>query len=225
MNETKNDGVPFSVFFFIRPDLHFPMSNYSLPSQSPEQGGNVSQVLDAVRSFIHEQRDSSIQYGSPKAFKNARVLGQMNKPSGFIAKVGLTPRGVGTTSTPPDYSSASADENIDFVNLVYSNNQELSTILNLLKTSFPELLNEALLLVEEERSRRIQLESELEIVREKWKADVARQNEIISQKTEIISRMSRANGEDPIGLIDLQKQLAEAHSEINELREVIRAIK
>jgi hypothetical protein len=148
----------------------------------------------------------------------------MNKASGYITKVGYTPRGVGTTSTPPDFQEI-GDENVDYVNLVHSNNHELSSILHLLKTSFPDMLNEALLLVEEERSRRIQLEAELEVVRVKWKGETARQNEIISQKTEIISRMSRANGEDPIGLIDLQKQLAEAHAEIQELREVIREIK
>jgi hypothetical protein len=218
-------SVLFSQYFFHLVSFAFPMSDYMPHSKTPDNHTNVSQVLEAVRSYIHDHRDSSIQYGSPNAYNAVNVLAHANRPSGYIAKVGFTSIGAGTTSTPPDGQTDMDDNMDDFVNMIYSNNQELTTILRLLKTSFPELLNEALLVVEEERSRRIQLEAELEVVREKWKEDIARQNEIISQKTDVISRMSRANRDETIGSIDLQRQLAEAHAEIQELRAVIRTIK
>jgi len=165
------------------------------------------------------------QYDSNKSFQNTYFPATTAKHSGFITKVGLTPRAtVSIPSSQPENNDATS---MDLVSIIHGNNEELASILRILKSTFPDLLNEALLMVEDERSRRIQLEAQLDVVKEQWKADIARQNEIITQKTDIISRMSRRSI-DTLGdrsTTDLLRQLQEAQAEIENLRDVIRTIK
>ena len=105
---------------------------------------------------------------------------------------------------------------------------ELREVSNTLRSVFPKGLDELLLMAEEERALREELQAELQFTRLKWKTEVRKLHEILAYKSESISVLSESEGNRQSGLVEisnLEKRLHEAEAERDQLRSVIKGFK
>ena len=112
----------------------------------------------------------------------------------------------------------------DAAEVILDNNRELALILKTLKSTFPAALNELLLVSEEERSSREELQADLDLTRLKWKSEVATLQELLADKTSNMSYFSSMHSARGGALSEestLRRRLGEAEAEIRQLREVI----
>ena len=168
-------------------------------------------ILDAVKSYLSER----IRENKPVSIDHPC---RTNQASGYIRRVSQSNCEPTSGLMTPGYAECVPDH----ATILCENNEDLRYISNLLSSSIPEMLNEALILVIEERSRREKLECEVEAVRERWKADVAEMRSIIASKSRTIRHLlnlhaAAENGNDA--------QLNAALSEIQQLHTIINTIR
>ena len=103
--------------------------------------------------------------------------------------------------------------------LIRQHNNELEGILMLLKSNFCENINQLLLLVEEERSLREELQAELDATKLRWKSDIQRTSE---SKTSVAQRQITTCESPTEAELLLMNRVAELEAECETLRAVIR---
>ena len=186
----------------------------SLSSEDSFSNPTAPKIISAVKSYLLGKSFG----GMP----NSRSNEMTPRDSGYIRR--LTERSVPTHSgvhTPAIGASIDIDESQ--LGILRENNQELAYIRDILCQSVPDALNETLLLVIEERSRRERIEAELQAVRDQWKEDVSELRKIIEAKSDTINHLIRLNATDQRN--ESFSQLEAALSEIERLRTIIQTIR
>lgn len=107
-------------------------------------------------------------------------------------------------------------------------NGDLSQVLQMLRTIFPKVVGELLLLSEEERVLREELQAELQAIHLKWRTEVCKLHEILAEKAEtirVLSESERSRLSQSTEIDDLERRVHEAEAERDQLRLVIKSLK
>jgi len=186
----------------------------SLNSGDSDLNVTAPKILDAVKSYLMDKSFDANPKSRPSDFSA--------KDSGYIRRLSDRNAPIHSGVVTPAIE-ASIDVGEPHIGILRENNQELLYIRNILSKSIPDALNETLLLVVEERSRRERIEAELEAVREKWRQDVSEFRKIIDAKSQTIHHLIRLNS--TVSNSDSDSQLQAALSEIDRLHTLIRTIR
>jgi hypothetical protein len=98
----------------------------------------------------------------------------------------------------------------------------------MLRTIFPKVVGELLLLSEEERVLREELQAELQAIHLKWRTEVCKLHEILAEKAEtirVLSESERSRLSQSTEIDDLERRVHEAEAERDQLRLVIKSLK
>lgn len=187
----------------------------SLNSDESESTATVPKILSAVKSYLLDR--------SLNEKPHAKGNDVISRDSGYIRRMTERTEPINSgVDTPAVESMSDVDESQ--LRIIHDNNLELAYIRDILYKSVPDALNETLLLVVEERSRRERIEAELQAVRERWQYDVSELRKIIEAKSQTISHLIRLNAGVP-NVVDSSPDLEVALAEIERLRTIIRQMR
>ena len=167
-------------------------------------GEDWGSVVEAVRTFVNIDVDAPELLTRAKAQKSnetalSRIADNIRKIETIISEC--------TTNQDSDH--------------IRYNNSQLSHILHILQSSLPQSLNELILVAEEERIHREELQAEIEVLRIKQRSQLSKFQEISSYDS-----MRSENGcASPLNIPEiahLRRKLAEAEAEIEQLKHIIR---
>lgn len=165
---------------------------------------NWATVVEAVRSFVNLEVDPPQQMTVPKSpTVNERALSRI---ADNLKKIELI------------MSDQTMDQSPERLR---NSNIQLSSILRILKSDLPHSLNELVLVAEEERILREDLQAEIDVIRMKWRSEVSRLHELYSSK-DVGSENDALNPAGTTETRHLRRKLAEAEAEIDQLKQIIR---
>ena len=167
----------------------------STPTRVP--GEDWLSVVGAVQSFLNHNHDIP----QIKSLNNTQITSE--ESSSDISNKLTRIEGL--------LSNETSQETTDRVSI---NNLELSHILRTMQFTLPQGLRDLIIMAEEERIQREELQAELEAYKRKWKSELGR-------LYDLYSCTSAESGSNESWI--LRRKLAEANAEIEQLKHVIRS--
>lgn len=162
-------------------------------------------VFDAVRMYLKDEKEEKFLREVSRTRRNN--IGVNNKA---LAKMTDALSRIELLMSLDQTKPTSAQDRETAENLV-DINTELSAILGIMRTTFPNAISELILLAEQERAYREELQAELELSKLRWKSEVAKLQASLAHMSQF-AKPSLASPDEP-----LEKKLASAESEVRRL--------
>jgi hypothetical protein len=162
-------------------------------------------VFDAVRKYLKDEKDEHF-FGEVSRTRpnnigvNNKALARMTDA---LSRIELL-MSIDQTKQISVQDRETAENLVDI-------NAELSAILGIMRTTFPNAISELILVAEQERAYREELQAELEMTKLRWKSEVANLQASLAHMSQF-AKPSESSPDAP-----LEKKLANAESEVRRL--------